>query len=249
MPETRLTVLGCAGSYPAAGRACSSYLVEHDGYRLLLDCGNGSLSNLRAHIDVAEVDAVWLSHRHVDHVADLYGLYHARRFHPDGAAPLTVHAPEGTGPFMAQMLPDDDLFLQQCRFRDVAPGDAVDAGPLRLSAFPMRHPVPTLAVRVEAGERVLAYSGDTAPTPELARCARDADLFLCEATWLAARGPYPDGIHLDGEDAGRHADEAGAARLLITHVAGTDPQAVADEAATRFDGEVLAARDGLTVVV
>jgi ribonuclease BN (tRNA processing enzyme) len=74
----RLTVLGGCGAWPAAGLACSGYLVEHDGFRLLIDPGYATLPRLLAVVDAAEVDAVLVSHGHPDHCADLNPLLRAR---------------------------------------------------------------------------------------------------------------------------------------------------------------------------
>lgn len=239
-----LTVLGCAGTHPGPARACSSYLVEYDGYRLLLDCGNGSLANLQQRIDVSAVDALLISHLHPDHFADLYGLYYARRFHTDGPLPLPVYAPAGAGAFIGQLLDSTDEFHAVCRFTAGAAGDTLALGPLTVRLFPSSHPVETLASRVEADGRVLAYSGDSGPTPALADCARDADLLLCDATWLESAGPHPEGVHMTGAQAGALAAAANAAALMVTHVyPTTDRDRVAAEAAGAFDGTVLVARD------
>lgn len=244
MAQFTLTVLGSSGTYPGPAQACSSFLVEHDGYRLLLDCGNGSLTNLQQRIGIADVDAVLLSHLHHDHFADLYGLYYARRFQPGGPLPLPVYAPAGAQAFMGQLLGSDEHFPRVCRFTTAAAGDTLTLGPLTVRLFAARHPVEALATRVEAGGRVLAYSGDSAPAATLVDCAQDADLFVCEATWLERDRPLPEGVHMTGAEAGAHAAAAGSGTLLLSHIyPSTDPDEVAAEAAGVHDGTVLVARD------
>ena len=83
----RLTVLGCAGTFPGPLSGCSSYLVEQDGFRLLLDAGNGAVSALQRAADLLAVDAVLLSHLHADHCLDLVAYSYARRYHPEGPLP------------------------------------------------------------------------------------------------------------------------------------------------------------------
>ncbi len=241
-----VTVCGSSGTHAANGRACSSYLISSADTNLLLDCGNGSLANLTRRIDVAALDAVLLSHLHPDHCADLYGLSYALGFHPDGPRSVTVYAPAGAGAWLARLLPEDsrESFLQRCRFVPAAAGERLEIGDLGVELFAARHPVETLASRVTHDERVVAFSGDSAPTDALARCAHQADLFLCDATWLDAEGPYPRGVHMTGAEAGRQAAAAGARHLVATHVFPThDPLAVAAEAAAGFDGAVSAAFD------
>jgi ribonuclease BN (tRNA processing enzyme) len=62
-----LTVLGCSGSYPGKGEACSSYLVRSGSTTVWLDAGSGSMANLQQHVGLDAVDAVVLTHEHPDH--------------------------------------------------------------------------------------------------------------------------------------------------------------------------------------
>jgi ribonuclease BN (tRNA processing enzyme) len=239
----RLTVLGSSGTHPGRDRVCSSYLVEHDGYRLLLDCGNGSLSNLQKVVDVAELDHVLVSHLHPDHFADLYGLYYALRLHPSGALRVPLLAPAGAEAFISRLLPGTDLAAHLPAMVGSA-GQRMELGPFTVELFAAAHPVETLAPRITADGAVLAYSGDSGPTGELVDCAREANAFLCDSSWLEADGPHPPAMHLTGAGAGRIAAQAGANHLICTHVyPRNDPDAVAAEARAAFDGEVLVAHD------
>lgn len=80
----KLTVVGCSGSFPSAESACSSYLVEADGFRLLLDMGNGALGELQRHIGLYDLDAIFLSHLHADHCIDMCGYFVARYYRHEG---------------------------------------------------------------------------------------------------------------------------------------------------------------------
>lgn len=247
-----LHVCGSAGTHPGPGRACSSYLVENGETRLLLDCGNGSLSNTQRVCDLADLDAVLLSHLHPDHFVDLFGLYYALRFHPSGQQQVPVYAPAGTEAFLRQMLGDDgaryfgDVFV----FHTVAAGEALQLGELTVRLTAANHPIETLAARVEEGGQAIAYSADTHVSADVVDAARGADLFVCDATWLTRAGPFPAGIHCTGEEAGQMAADAGAARLVITHVVPSNNAAeVAAEAARRYEGEIVIAEDGLEVAL
>ena len=100
----RLTVLGCSGTYPGPDSPCSGYLVEHDGFRLVVDLGPGALGPLQRSIDLLDIDAVYVSHLHADHCTDLVGLSYARRYHPDGLPPpLPVWGPAGLGDRLCQV--------------------------------------------------------------------------------------------------------------------------------------------------
>ena len=243
----RFVVLGCSGSHGSPGRMCSSYLVEHEDTRFVMDCGNGSLSNLMAETDLADVDGVWLSHLHPDHMADVFGLHYALRFHPDGPLSVPLYGPAATMQRVGA-LTDPESFGEALPFTPVAAGDRFDVGALSVELFAAHHPVETCAARVRGSDRVVAYSGDSAPTPALVACARDADLFACDSTWSAQLADLPPGIHCTARQAGEQAASAGAARLLVTHVAHPqDPVALGEEAAEVFDGEVLVAADRMVV--
>lgn len=255
-----LHVCGSAGTHPGPGRACSGYLVtraeretaDADTTRLLLDCGNGSLANVQRVCDLADLDAVLLSHLHPDHCVDLFGLYYALRYHPDGQHQVPVYAPDGAEGFLRQLLGEESArhFGDVCAFHTVAAGDTVEIGGLSIRLAAANHPVETLAARVEADGQAIAYSADTHVAADVVDVARDADLFACDATWLARHGPFPAGIHCTGEEAGQMATDARAARLMITHVVpSTNAAEVAAEAARCYDGEIVIAEDGLEVAL
>jgi ribonuclease BN (tRNA processing enzyme) len=241
-----MTVLGSAGTHPGPARACSSYLVEAGGVRILLDCGNGSLTNLQQRCDVADVDALVLSHLHPDHFVDVYGLYYALRFHPKGQQSIPIYGPAGTRERIGRLLHSEaeGTFDEVCRFVVVAAGEVVQIGDVAVHLHAAEHPIETLASRVEHGGRVIAFTADSAYTNRLVTCARDADLLICDATWLETQRPLPDGVHMTGAEAGRLAAEAGVGTLLLTHIIPTnDPAATAAEAAAEFRGSVRTAYD------
>lgn len=243
----RLTVLGSAGSHPGPGRACSSYLVETDGYRLLLDCGNGSMTNLLRVSRAQDLDAIILSHRHSDHWADIIGLYYALRYDRGGASNVQVYAPAELPDFIAQLVPGDDAFRDVIRFSSIAAGDSLELGPFSVELFAANHPVETMMSRVSDGERVLAYTADTDATPAVGDVARGADLLVADSTWLESAGSFPRGVHMTGAEAGRQAAGAGVDCLLVTHVwPGFDPQDMVEEARSEFPapGNIVAAYDG-----
>ncbi len=241
-----LTVCGSAGTHPGPGRACSSYLVTAGEQRLLLDVGNGSLCNLMQRCDVADLDALVISHLHPDHFADIYGLYYALRFHPDGPGHMDVHAPPGARELIVKVLGDTSAptFDTVYSFHEQKPGAVIEHGPMSVRLFAAAHPIPALATRIELGGRVIAFTGDSAPSPDLVQCAKDADLLLADATWLESARPLPEGIHMTGRQAGELAAKAGVERLVLTHILPTnDPAKTRAEAAEVFDGEILCAED------
>ncbi|MFT4010068.1 MAG: MBL fold metallo-hydrolase, partial [Nocardioidaceae bacterium] len=121
-----------------------------------------------------------------------------------------------------------------------------DLGPFRVSGRLVDHPVEAYAIKVEYAGRTLVYSGDTAACPELTGFTRGADLFLAEAAFRDG-DQNPPHLHMTGSEAARTAAEAGASRLVLTHVAPWhDPQAALAEADGVFDGEISLATVGAT---
>jgi len=253
----RITVVGCSGSFPGPWSPASSYLVQapYEGrtYSLVLDLGNGALGALQRHVGLDEVDAVGLSHLHVDHCVDLASYYVVRTYHPGGLLPrLPVVGPPGTAQWLARVygMAEEAGMSRVFDFsRWPADGAALRLGPFSVRVARMAHPVEAYAVRVECDGRALAYSGDTGPCPALVELARGVDTLLCEASFVeGARNP-PD-LHLTGREAAEHAAAAGVGRLLLTHVPPWhDPQRVLAEARPAFAGPVDLARPDATYPV
>lgn len=246
-----LTVLGCAGTFPGPTSACSAYLVEHDGFRLVLDLGAGALGALQRHIGLLDVDAVYLSHLHADHCIDMVAYSYARRYHPSGAVSvLPVYGPAGTAERLCNAFearPPDGL-LDVYDFRDVTAG-SFELGPFSVRTVRTNHPVECYALRLEAGGRSLTYSGDTGVCDDLVRLAQGSDVFLCEASWTHS-ADNPPGVHLSGREAGEHAARADVGRLLLTHmVAWADADTIVAEARDAFGPAAERVECGVTVTL
>ncbi|TDC52736.1 MBL fold metallo-hydrolase [Jiangella ureilytica] len=228
----RLTVFGGCGAWPAAGQACSGYLLEHDGFRLLIDPGYAVLPRLLAAVDAAGVDAVVVSHRHPDHCADLNPLLRARALGDVPVPPLPVLAPAGA---VDAVLALDSMrsMASAVELIVVDDGDTLRTGPFELTAALLPHHVPNLGVRISAGTATLAYSGDAGPDPALVELARDADLLLIEATYPDAVPDEDAGLLCSAVEAAEQGAAAGARRIVLTHLwPGSDPAAYLTAAAT-----------------
>ena len=230
-----VTVLGCSGSYPGPGNACSGYLVRSGGTTLWLDAGSGTLANLQQHVGLHDVDAVVLSHEHPDHWSDVEGFrvacaYVVRR------SGVPVYATAGVGD---RLFPDFEPVLD---WHVVTDGDHVEIGGLEVRFARTDHPPETLATRVDADGRSLAYSADTGPGWSFQALGGGIDLALCEATYLADR-EKPHSTHLSARQAGAMARQAGVGRLLLTHLWPViDPAQAREEAGAAFGRPVAVAQ-------
>ena len=246
----RLTVVGCAGSFPSPDSPASCYLVEADDgiktWRLLLDLGSGAFGSLQSIVDPLEIDGVFLSHLHADHCLDMCGYYVFRKYHPSGPQPaIPVWGPAGVASRLARAydLPAVPGMNAEFAFEEYDE-QPIKIGPFTVTPVPVAHPVPAYAFRVEADGRTLAYSGDTGQCAGIKEVAAGADLFLSEASFRAIDNNPPD-LHLSGQQCGEIATAADAKRLVLTHVpAWFDTVSAVAEAKAAYVGPIEAARVG-----
>ncbi len=255
-------MLGKSPSWQDAGGACSGYLVQQGETRVLIDCGNGVFGKLRQQVDYVDLDAVIISHLHADHWLDLIPYSYALTYAPK-QQPVPVHTWPGTDtPARPRLIAppgatqtfrrvvgawgNEDLIENAFQLEEYGAGDSVEVGPIGASFHPVPHFIDTFAINVSAGGHRLTYGADSRPGDELIEIARDTDLLLVEATL-----PRPErtGIrgHMTPEEAGSHAKQAGAKRVVITHVSDELGDEWAREEAERgFGAPVEVARDSAT---
>ena len=216
----KLTVIGCSPAWNNPGGAQSGYLVEGGG-RLLLDCGPGVLARLRALEGWPRVDAVAITHFHLDHWGDLVPWIFGAAFGPGSTMPrpLLWLPPGGASTLRSfgARLGYGDQVDEAFALEEYEDGVPFDAAGFTVTPYRLAHYEElTFGLRVTNSSHTLAYSGDSAPNPNLAELARDADLFLCEAT-LAESEPEGDRGHLSADEAVEAFRASGARRLLVIH--------------------------------
>jgi ribonuclease BN (tRNA processing enzyme) len=244
----RLTVIGGSGGYPGRGRSCSGYIVEADGFALLLDPGYGVATALSVD-DAPTFDAVLVSHAHPDHCADLNPILRARVWADNPLPPLPVHALSGAlDAVLALDRPEAlDGSYALC---DIEPFGEFAVGPFQVWTAPLPHPRPNVGFRISVRGRSLVYTGDCGPSDELAHLAQGADLLLAEASYARVVPPGIVGALSSAADVGRQAGSGRVARLVLTHLMpGTDEADAIAAAAPYFPGPVAVARPGLVVEV
>jgi ribonuclease BN (tRNA processing enzyme) len=261
-----ITVLGKSPSWQDAGGACSGYLVQSDGYSLVLDCGNGVFSKLRCHRDYVDIDAVLISHLHADHFLDLvpfsYALTYAPRQQPVPVAgwPGTstparpdLYAPVGATELFRGIVRswgNEDLIERAFALREYGPGDELEAGPFRIRFCEVPHYTLTFAVELSltSGGR-FTYSADCSPNEQLVEFAQATDLLLIEATLPRPERTGKRG-HLTPAEAGDIGRRAAAKRVVITHFSDElDPQWARAQATEAYAGPVDLAREGAVYTV
>ncbi|HUX39895.1 MAG TPA: MBL fold metallo-hydrolase [Rectinemataceae bacterium] len=247
------TVLGSGTCVPAAGRGAPGYLVRTGESLLLLDPGPGTLARLAAiGLSHRDIDLILLSHLHPDHSLDLVTFLQANNATPGykRSRPLSLVGPKGLSAFLAGLIALYDCVGPEgysIDLRELGAETLRLPGGETLTAALSGHTRESLCFRLESGGRVLVYSGDASARGDLPAIAGGADLLLCECsfpeTW-----EVPD--HLNSAQAGRIAQEAGAGRVVLTHLYPPSLETdVAAQVRTRYEGRVTLAYDGLTAIV
>lgn len=227
----KLTVFGNNATCPEAGGACSCFLLEAEGKRILLDMGCGSLPRLQCQVDLAELDLIVVSHLHFDHFGDLFCAKYqleTRAARGERLRPIALCSP-ALPDWAAGELLGGGVFSHGV----IADGGEYRLGPVELTFFRVPHLVESYAVRLRAEGKTLAYSGDSAACEALTRVARGADCFLCEASLVDGQQTEA-GHHLLARQAGRIAAEAGVGQLLLTHYHTADSSQVLAQAREQF---------------
>ena len=248
-------MLGSSGAWPEPGRACSGFLLEHDGFRVVLDLGYGTLSPLLAHLGsptAAGLDAVVVTHDHPDHVVDLHGLLRARLYDGQDLPRIALHAPGAVVERIAGLEDVERSVTERVFDWRPIPAKGSELGPFRLDCWELPHYVPNAGVRLSAPGLTVSYTGDTGPDPALAELGRDADLFIVDATDRHQRRARPPddepALNLTAREAGEAATAAGARKLMLTHFwPGNDRERARAAAAAAFAGEILVADEGAVV--
>ncbi|MBU8905021.1 MBL fold metallo-hydrolase [Desertibacillus haloalkaliphilus] len=241
----KFTVIGYWHGYPGSGEATSSYLLEADGYRLLLDCGSGAMSQMQAYCAPETLDAVIVSHYHQDHIADI-GVLHYNRL-------INSKLGKSTNPLLLYGHREDEDEFKKLSYPPYVKAVAYQAdgtisiGPFQVSFCKTIHPKPCYAIRVEYNGYSLVYTADTSYFPELSAFASETDLLVAEASFYEGQEAASFG-HMTSKDAATVASEAGAKQLLLTHLPHFgDHQQLVREANAYYSGYVQTATAGLTL--
>ena len=245
----QLTMLG-TGAPLHPTRAGTGMMLTHPGCQpLMIDtCGGFELARRMAASGFtrAQLRHVIVTHRHLDHAGGMQELLLAQ-IPLDIYANTDTHA--GINMVTAGCFPEWQQHADVVR-HTVDGGQRHDPGGFQVAFFTVEHRVPTLAVRVTAGGRTFAFSADCRPGPNLIACARDADLFLCDAICATTDGLEAiartlSHMHPSAQEAAIAATEARAKRLLCTHIGRFGNAAnILTEASAHFAGPVAIAEDG-----
>ena len=273
--NTSLTLLGTAGGpTPQGHRHAPANVVVVNGSAYVFDCGNGVADQLvRAGIPFSALRAVFVTHNHSDHNADLGNLLLlgwsgiTRPVEVYGPAPIASPMKY----FFEMQRYDIDIRVRDEGRRpldelvDVTEIDSAgvvyrDENVTVTSTLVVHPPVePAFGYRIDSADRSIVFSGDTRPCDSLVELARGADVLVHEALYEPALGGLLSrhngsrirehllASHTHAHEAGDVARRAGVQTLVLNHLVpcdGTvDDETWRSEAARNFDGDIVVAHD------
>lgn len=219
----KVVFVGTSDAFGAGGRRQSAIHVETPTGVVLLDCAPTTATGLAAlGLERDAIDAIALSHFHADHFAGVPQLLLAAVYEDQRRRPLVIAGPPGVearvravAEAMGHGLADRTLPFS-LSFVELPPGATADLGPARVTSFATRHQADSCphGLRLEAGGRTIAYTGDTGWFDELPARLRGADLAICECTFFE---PVFD-LHLDYATLAERAESFACGRLVLTHL-------------------------------
>jgi ribonuclease BN (tRNA processing enzyme) len=245
----KLIILGSGTFVPELKRNSSSYLVEIGKERLIFDFGRGSLTSiLKLKISLDKINKIFISHLHVDHLAELssflfYFLYRPKaKKYPD----IFIYGPKGIKKTMNLLFKayhiNNHKYLDKIKIKELSDKDFVKGKNWKIKAFKVKHAkkLYCLAYRLESGKKVFCYSGDTAYCKGIKNACKNTDLALIEAS-LPEKLKIKE--HLTGKKAGKIAKQSRVKKLIITHVAGFYLSDVIKDVKKYYKEKVILAKD------
>lgn len=254
----KLVVLGSGTSVPHPLRASAAHWLETGGgSTLLLDISAAAIHRMaEERLDWVNLDAVWVSHFHLDHLGGLFPFLFGTKHAPDTQTrrkPLNIYGGRGLKKlFQAFDTAGDYNLLKQpfpVEIREVAPRAEFEILPgLRAETFSTPHTSESLAIKLtDEDKATLVFTSDTGYTDALATFARNATLFLMECSFFRDK---PVELHLELAEAMRLAESSGARRVMLSHLYPEwDNYNLVAEAKKLWDGETIEARDGLRLEI
>lgn len=255
----KVTVLGGAAAGGNTASGCSGYLVQSGGTNLVVDLGPGTLPELRKHCDFRAVDAIIITHWHVDHFLDLAAFRFAAAYNPRPLdRQIPVYMPLGTASLLRRFgssLPQDEKdygFFDVCfAIQEYDPEAPHNIAGLTCRFHPTKHYVPCWAVRIrDRSGPELGYTADTGPDAGLEQFLDGVQTLVAESTELERAPNVVDPGHLTAYEAGRLASDCGAETLVLTHMweeYGFDNYL--HQARQTFEGEIHLAVPGLQLSI
>lgn len=241
----KLTVFGQWGGYPIANEGTSSYLIEEDGFKLLMDVGASAVSIMQNYTQPETIDAAIISHYHPDHIADVGILQHIRLLSKQTPKPeiLPIYGHQEDEKY--KLLAMENV----TEFRAYTGDKPIEIGPFKITFLKTIHPVPCYAFRIEAGGKVLVYTADSAYQESFIPFADKADLLITDTNFFQDMAGKSK-VHMASTEVGELAQKADVKQLLLSHLPQVgDLSKLKEEAGSKYAGAITIATKGLTIEI
>lgn len=240
----KVTPIGIWGGYPKANEATSSFLLEHEDFYCLIDCGSGVLSSVQNYLPLSEIDAVVLTHYHADHIADIGSLQYSRliQFYLNEAPKqLPIYGHTEDAEHFAKL-----TYKEQTKGIPIEADKTMSIGPFTVEFCPTAHPVYCLALKFSVDGKSIVFTADTEWHEPLVHFSKGTDLLVSEANLHEEHIGVSPG-HMGGSEAGRLAYLANVKQLLLTHLPlHGDTDSILTAAKQTFSGQTEIAVVGKT---
>lgn len=207
-------VIGMWGGFPKKNGPCSGYLIRHEGFSLLIDCGSGVLTELQNYIDLNDINHVILTHYHYDHFSDIGAYLFSRLVNTQlGRAvdELCVYGPDDEG------IQKQVEAVAYSRFTSFNEKSQFEIGPFSCTFMRNIHPVETYSIKIVCENKSIVFTSDTSFTHELISFAANADLLITECSLYEGMDGVGSG-HMTSEHAGILAAQSNVKKVLLTHL-------------------------------
>jgi ribonuclease BN (tRNA processing enzyme) len=246
----KLTILGCNTYEAVADNSCSGYLIEADNKNIIFDFGRGSFNNLlKTNVDYRDIDAIFISHLHADHYADLVLLLHVCIYEPKGMSrykELNIYIPKGTKKNFDFIIKgfnyDLDFTKTKINFIEYEEKKEIIIGNLIVKAYLVNHSdkIDCYGFRLEFGNKIFSYTGDCSFNESLINITNNADLLLIDSSDSDEKNK---GTHLSGRTAAIVGKKSNTKHLVLTHVRNYYKNNVLEDAKKEFSGKISVAKD------
>ena len=254
-----VTILGSGAALPTVARHCSGQVVNLNGFRILLDCGENTQTQIRVyHQKLQALSQICITHLHGDHFFGLPGLISS--MHLGGHKnPVDIYAPVGIAHVMQTIMDTSNSHLDfEIRYHELTHTEGslllFENKYCLIHAFPLQHSVPTYGYLIEEKPRGknpprrYAYCTDTAYTETILPYIEGVNLLCLESTFNNAfTSVAAEKLHCTASQAATLALKANAKQLLLTHISARfkEPEALLAEAAAIFPNTIIAADGGM----
>ncbi|MEF9475707.1 MAG: ribonuclease Z [Candidatus Mariimomonas ferrooxydans] len=213
-----MIILGSGTCVPSLKRSAPAYYLEEEGRQVLIDCGGGTVLQLeKSGRSYKDIDAVFITHSHPDHVAGIMPLIHALVATPlfKREKGLLLAGPKNLKKFYENCIIPVTGSPKTFSIQIQEIEDKMDYPPFRIFTANTVHSENSLAFRFECGSKSVVITGDADYGPELVELSKKCDILIADCSFT---DNMKTSGHMTPKECGLIAREAGVKKLLLSHL-------------------------------